>query len=151
MKASLRKQGSRARAKATVCSVIAKSSRENSPYGRVSMHTYSLFSEQVRNVVEPVLSYLPLETTRELRDWTVKKSLETVFRDFRENGNLEALAAEDISDLGSFAELAADLAGLAESESRLQSEAVYKAVFNALLNDWLYNWNSPGISGPRQI
>lgn len=124
--------------------------KNKSPYGRIPLETYTLFAEQVRNVVEPVLSYLPLETSRSLRDWTVRTTLETVFQDWRELGNPEPLGSEDVSDLGSFAELATHLAKLSGAACPEEFEAVYKAVLTALLVDWLHNWNPAGSSGPPQ-
>jgi len=78
----------------------------SSSFGRIQKHTEELFKSQIKLVVEPVLSYLPLNVSKEMRDWTAKTVLDTVLKDWRENGNLDPLTQEDVADLGSFVELA---------------------------------------------
>lgn len=150
--ARLRSKANKKQAPSTSCGIKQVLPEAFSAFGRIPAHTYELFTEQVRNLVEPVLSHLPLDTSREIRDWTVRVILEFVFRDWRENGNLEALATEDVSDLGSFTEFAMYVAvsDAVQQASNLSAEqtAVYKTVLTSLLTDWLDNWNANGVSGP---
>ena len=127
----------------------ARTSGERSAFGRVPIDTVKLLSSHIRDVSGPILSYLPLGITRSMRDWTIKQTLETVLRDWRENENLDELSKEDIADLGSFAELAYELA-VGKSLEALSpvEDAVFKAILSALLNDWLANWNADGVDGP---
>lgn len=98
----------------------AGSTTENASYGRIQKHTEELFRSQIKLVLEPTLSYLPLNVSKEIRDWTATAVLTTVLRDWRENGNLEPLSHQDVSDLGSFVELAVHLACVDMPESASQ-------------------------------
>lgn len=111
-------------------------------YGRVSQKTYELYSSHVRNVTGPVLSYLPLSISKEVRDWTIKKTLELLFLDMLKNSNSSPLSQVDVSDLGSFAELAFNLASAGDDLTGAEQEAIYRAVLSSLHQDWLENWNA---------
>lgn len=133
----------------TRLSRAARTSGKASPYGRIPIDTYQLLQSHIRDVSGPILSYLPLGITKAMRDWTIKKTLDVVLRDWRDNENLDKLEADDISDLGSFAEFSYELAvGRTLQELGPIENAIYKAALNALLEDWLNNWNAGGKSGP---
>ncbi len=82
----------------------------SSSFGRIQKHTEELIRSQIKVVIDPVLSYLPLTVSKEIRDWTAKVVLDTVLKDWRENGNLDPLTQQDVADLGSFVELSFYLA-----------------------------------------
>ncbi len=130
----------------------ARTTGVRSAYGRIPQDTVLLLSSHVKDVSGPVLSYLPLGITRQMRDWTIKKTLDVVFRDWRDNENLETLTREDVSDLGSFAEFAYDLAvGRSLEELGPIENAVYRASLSAMLEHWLKYWNDDGVDGPPKI
>ena len=130
----------------------ARTSGTRSAYGRIPQDTVLLLTSHVKNVSGPVMSYLPLGITRQMRDWTIKQTLDVVFRDWRENENLEILTSEDVSDLGSFAEFSYDLAvGKSLDELGPIQNAVYRASITALLEHWLKSWNANGVAGPPRI
>ncbi len=128
-------------------------SRANSSraFGRISLKMQNVIAQHVKDLTGPVMSYLPLSVSREMRDFTLYKSLQTLFKDSLENENCEALSPEDIRDFGSFIELAFSISAR-ERQGELSEvdEAVYKAVLSGLLQDWLHNWNAEetGVSEP---
>lgn len=117
---------------------------EKSTFGRIPLSTYSLFSSHAKNVSGRIACYLPLNISKELRDFTVKEVLSTLFRDWLENESDEPLSESDIEDFGSFIELSCWLAGALESA---EDSAVYRASLQALLQDWLDKWNTVDESG----
>ncbi|MBX9568156.1 MAG: hypothetical protein K2X77_04635 [Candidatus Obscuribacterales bacterium] len=127
----------------------ARTSGVRSAYGRIPQDTVVLLTSHIKDVSGPVMSYLPLGITRVMRDWTIKMTLDVVFRDWCDNENLEILSREDVSDLGSFAEFSYDLAvGRSLEELGPVENAVYRASLTALLEHWLKHWNANGVNGP---
>lgn len=127
----------------------ARTSGVRSAYGRIPQDTVLLLTSHVKDVGGPVMSYLPLGITRQMRDWTIKSTLDVVLRDWRDNENLEILTREDVSDLGSFAEFSYELAvGRSLEDLGPMENAVYRASLKALLEHWLNHWNADGVDGP---
>lgn len=132
---------------------VAKESRKKrndhskSPFGRLSLKTYNLLSMHVKDVNGRVLSYLPLDASRETRDFTLAVVLQTVLQDWTQHRNSKGLDAQDIADLGNMIELSIRLANGSSNSAKLDLEqsAVYRSVLEALMRDWLHNWNSPQV------
>lgn len=130
----------------------ARTSGQRSLYGRVPQDTVLLFTSHIKDVSGPIMSYLPLSITKQMRDWTIKQTLDVIFRDWRENENLEKLSQEDVSDLGSFAEFSYQLAvGRSIEDLGPMEDAVYRASLKALLEHWLKYWNADGVDGPPKV
>lgn len=116
---------------------------------RLSTNKLSLYRSHVRDVLGPILSYLPLHAERELRDWTVKRTLLSIFADLSLYGNEAELSAQDLKDLGSFAEFAYYLSSNPSLQvGPRERQAIFKAVLDSLLSEWLHSWNLDGENGP---
>lgn len=109
-----------------------------SGFGRVPAETLQLFQQNIADVKNNVLSALPAQADEQLRGFTLEKILATVFRDWQEHGNT-FLSPDDVKDLSSFVQMSASLAG---NQINAQGRAVFEASLSALLEDWLYNWNT---------
>jgi hypothetical protein len=122
-------------------------SLELSQFGRIPLATFRLLSSHSKDVSGRVACYLPLDISKELRDFTVREVLATLFDDWLENGNDEPLSAQDIEDFGSFVELSCELSGIQNHPDSLEKSAIYKASLRALLQEWLDKWNAADASG----
>lgn len=125
----------------------SRSPVELSGFGRITMQRYRLIASGVQHARRRIINYLPLSASREVRDFTIKIILECVIKDITFNHNKEELSDHDISDLGSFIELAYSVAN---SSTKIDSQlsicqcAIYREVLSGLLLDWLENWNAAG-------
>lgn len=108
-------------------------------FGRIPSETIELFRQNITIVRERVIISLPAQADEPLQALTLEKVLDAVFRDWQEHGNT-FLSEEDVSDLSSFVQMAAALAG--HHQINAQGRAVFEATLSALLEDWLYNWNT---------
>ncbi len=95
-----------------------------------------------------VVTALPDSASDELRAYTVERVLETVLRDWHENGNKDGLSNDDLKDLASFVQMSVALAG---KQLEAQGKPIFKATLEGLLDDWFYNWNVDGGSGPPSM
>jgi hypothetical protein len=124
----------------------------SSEFGRVPSDTVVLLSQHVRYVNGTILGGVPEEAGQEARDITARTVLNCTLRDWWENGNTSGLGQADVADLRSFVELAASVAFTREMSDRQvqrkEALAVYRAMLNALLDDWFANWNANGVEGP---
>lgn len=121
---------------------------EKSPFGSIPLNTYKIFLSHAKDSNGPIACYLPLDVSKELRDFTVKEVLSTLLRDCLENKNDEPLSQRDIEDFGAFIELSYALAnGNRAAALAVEEIAIYRACLRALLEDWLHNWNAPDASG----
>ncbi len=116
-----------------------------SNFGRVPPSTITLFKTTVDLVRNQVALAIPSNANELVRAYTIEQVLEVVFRDWRENENTTGLEPADVADLTSFVSMASALAG---SDINGQGYPIYQATLKGLLEDWLYNWNSPGDPGP---
>ena len=116
-----------------------------SDYGRIPAETLALMTSQVRGVREEVLAALPPGAPANIRAMTTRAVLDRTLRDWWENGNTEGLPSQDLTDLSSFVALAASLAG---DWYAPDAQAIYSAMLDALLDDWLVAWNANGVDGP---
>jgi hypothetical protein len=130
-------------------------------FGRIPPATVERLRHMARLVDEEVVTALPVEAPTALRQYTVRTVLDYCLRDWWENKNSRSLRARDVCDLRSFVSLAVSLAGgadeavptvyHAELAATLRSpevQAIYRAVLDALLGDWLTHWNEYGLDGP---
>lgn len=118
-----------------------------SQFGRIPSETVVLLTRQVKQVEDAVKGGLPGEAPPAVRDASVGAILERTLRDWWGNGNTAGLMTQDIADLRSFVAAAAGLAERAGIGTP-EGQAVYRATLTALLDDWLFNWNAHGVSGP---
>lgn len=109
-----------------------------SGFGRVPSETVEFFQQNIADVKGKVLCALPAQADEQVRAFTLEKVLNTVFRDWAEHGNTK-LSSQDLNDLCSFVQMST---ALAANQLNAQGRAVFEASLEALLEDWLYNWNS---------
>lgn len=114
-------------------------------FGRIPEKIVALLEHSVLNVKSRVVTALPPHADDELRAFTAEKVLEAIFRDWTEHENAEHLSDKDWTDLSSFVQMSAALAG---KQLTAQGKPIYEASLSALLEDWLYNWNAEGADGP---
>jgi hypothetical protein len=115
------------------------------PSGRIPPEVADLLSTNVQTVRAVVLSEIKADTAGPRRGFTAAAVMDRVLRDWWENGNIDPLTPDDVTDLQSFVALSVSLsAGIPQPEA----EAVYRALVTALLDDWLVAWNADGNVGP---
>lgn len=120
-------------------------------FGRIPQETVLLLSQHTRAVMGPICSVLPVQMPEALRAFTVRAVLDHILRDWWENGNATGLTTQDIDDLQSMVAMAAAIAiqpGFDPGYHNQQSQAIYRAILGALLDDWLHFWNTDGVDGP---
>jgi hypothetical protein len=107
-------------------------------FGRLPTTTVALFESNIGTVCQQVLKVVPSSATAEARAFTLEQILQTVFRDWQENDNATPLGSTDAADLASFIQAAVSTSRADFSPEGL---AIYQSTLNALLTDWLHNWN----------
>ncbi|HEX2924582.1 MAG TPA: hypothetical protein VHS06_03145 [Chloroflexota bacterium] len=118
----------------------------NAAFGRIPSETQKLLQAVVQLVRDEIPSALPPNTGEAIKARTVEVVLRAVLKDWYQNYNVDGLREKDIDDLKSFVALAADLAG---KDLNRTSQPIYEALLEALLEDWLINWND-GTDGPPE-
>ncbi len=146
---------SKARKKAASASVAANvrdinyrrrhTSSKYSEFGRLPQDTANVLAHFVRRTTGPVMAALPIDASRQMVNDTIRIVLDCLILDWRINNNLDGLDDTDVQDLRSFIALACTFADASYDQV---SRAIYKATLRFLLQDWLENWNSEGLSGP---
>lgn len=117
-------------------------------FGRVRSSTVTRYRRCIQRVRNDVLTALPASADEELRIFTLSLLLTTIFSDWNENQNHEDLADKDWADFVSFVQLSAELAG---KNLTTQNRPIYESSLQSLMDDWLYNWNESGHSGPPSL
>lgn len=118
-----------------------------SDYGRLPAATVVLLTQHVRTA-NGAAQALPQQAPLAIRNLAVQLVLDSILRDWWENGNREGLTPTDNADMGAFVQLAWQVAGTAPHLA--EATAVFKAVLGALMDDWFNAWNADGVDGaPR--
>ncbi len=107
-----------------------------------------LLDQTARTTRTRVITALPDDAAVDLRQFALHQVMATVMRDWIENGNTDGLTSQDVHDLRSFVSLAATIADLGQPDVDGLNGTTFRAVLTGLLEDWLANWNSDGVSGP---
>jgi hypothetical protein len=115
-------------------------------FGRIPPETREQLQAMVQLVKDELPAALPPGTGDAVRARSVELVLRAALRDWYQNYNTDGLREQDIDDLKSFVALAANLAG---GELNRANQPVYEALLEALLEDWLINWND-GTDGPPE-
>ncbi len=115
---------------------------------RIPPKIVDLLDQTARTTRTRVITALPDAAAVDLRQFALHQVLATVMRDWIENGNTDGLTSQDVHDLRSFVSLAATIADLGQPDEDGLNGTTFRAVLTGLLEDWLANWNSDGVSGP---
>ncbi|HEY1016365.1 MAG TPA: hypothetical protein VGE07_26890 [Herpetosiphonaceae bacterium] len=145
-----RMAGAGGMAAVAAAAVAARQGQEvmrRSDYGRLPAATVVLLTQHVRTA-NGAAQALPPQAPLGIRNLAVQTVLDSILRDWWENGNREGLTPTDIADMGAFVQLAWQVAGGAPHLA--EATAVFKAVLGALMDDWFNAWNADGVDGaPR--
>lgn len=117
-------------------------------FGRVQSSTVARYKRTITRARNITLSALPSYADEQIRVFTLNQILSTALRDWNENENYEELSDRDWADFQSFVSMAADVAGKTLSA---QTRPIYESTLQSLMEDWLYNWNGSGYSGPPSL
>jgi hypothetical protein len=116
-----------------------------SALGRIPPEVADLLTSNVNTVRSVVLSEIRADTAGARRGFTSAAVMDRVLQDWWENGNIDPLTPDDVTDLESFIALSSSLTATIPNPD---GEAVYRCLLNALLDDWLVSWNADGNIGP---